>query len=201
MRISNFFECFDKKKFMFVLRLIILFLIVVLEINLASITYSKYESRAAGSVKPDVALFIIDAKSYSGNISLNGLLPNDNNYSYLIYLTNMNEDGEITNVNMSYQLEFLTTTNLPLSYDVIDVDTGLSVISDVVSYTDPNGVYYNVYKDEHEYHFNYGEEEKKYFRVEVSFPAMYTNNPEYQSMIDLFTVNVNAKQIVDENTD
>lgn len=195
-KLNDFFKHIDKKRFKFILRLIFLFLIVVLEINIVSIAYSKYESQAVGNIKPDVALFVLDAKTYTGNLSLSGLVPRNDSYTYLIYVTNSDSEDNVSNVNMTYNLTFKTTTNLPLTYDIIDVDTGLSVVSDTTSYTDSNGVYYNVYHDNHTYSFNYGTPEKKYFRVVVNFPNTYSMNPEYQSMIDLFTVEADAKQVV-----
>ena len=66
---KNFFNYFDKEKFILIARLIGVFLAFIIVINLIGITYSKYESGANSKAKAKIAFFIEDTGIYSNSIS------------------------------------------------------------------------------------------------------------------------------------
>ena len=137
---KNFFNYFDKEKFVLIARLIGVFLAFIIVINLIGITYSKYESGANSKAKAKIAFFIEDTGVYSNSITLSGLYPSDTDFTYDFYVANYKDDLK-TNVNIEYTLSFNTTTNIPLEYKIVEKDKTESLISSTSYKVDDNGVY------------------------------------------------------------
>lgn len=196
MKLKNvFFDYFDKKKFISFLRIIVLFVFLILAINLLNTTYSRYESGVISSAKAKIAFFLAKAGTTTKTITFTGLEPDDTDNIYDFYVANY-DGSKHANVNLTYTLSFMTTTNIPLEIDVFDKETNESLITNVSVIT-KDGIYYKLYETNKEYRLDFDNLSYYDYYVTVKFPSIYNNmDKEYQSAIDLFSVIVNAKQVV-----
>jgi hypothetical protein len=200
MKSKTFFSLFDKERFMFVLRIILIFLAIVIAFNLINFTYSKFASGANSNAKADIAFFVVDVGNYSNTLELKGLTPSDTPYLYHIDVSNF-KDNKKANVNLTYTINFTATTNLPLTYQIVrnenyGVGATNIITKDQIS-TDVNGVYYRNLSTDQIYSFSYDQNHTDNYTLVVNFPSSYSNNPDaYQNLIDLFSVTIEAKQVV-----
>ena len=197
---KTFFDMFDKKRFFSVFKMIFLLLLFILAINSLDITYSRYESGAMSNAKAKVAFYVVESGTYEQSISLSNLVPSDDVYLYTFTIQNYKGTSR-TKVNMNYQVEFKSTTNLPLEFLIIEGDTysesSLNIIQNDFYIQDENGMYYRKLLINQTYSFGHESDEVDTYTLVVRFPTQYKDSPEdYQSLIDLFTITINAEQVV-----
>ena len=68
--LQDFLSMFDKKRLVFVSKIIVLFLFLIVTINILGITYSRYESNTSASGAADIAFFIVEPGYYEGTLYL-----------------------------------------------------------------------------------------------------------------------------------
>ena len=196
---QNFFKIFDKERFFFVLKIILVFAVAVVIYNLVNPSFSKYSSETDVSANASVAFFITDIGTYEESIALEELVPSTTPFYYTFYVANYNEDNR-SKVTLDYTISFESTTNLPLSYRVVrnetfDTPNFSNIITSSNIIQDSNGVYYNHMDTNVNSRFNYYENSIDSYVLEVTFPENYKNNPNaYQGKIELFSVIINATQ-------
>lgn len=199
--IKDFLKLFDKEKFIFVFKIILILGVIVFIFNIMGSSFSKYSSDTNVSANASVALFLTEIGTYEESIALEGLVPRDEPFYYTFYVANYNEEKR-ANVTLDYTISFETTTNLPLSYRVVKNETFntpnyTNIITDSNVIQDSNGVYYNHLNTNASSRFNYYENSIDSYVIEVVFPENYKNNPDaYQGKIELFSVIINASQVV-----
>ena len=196
---KRFFKLFDKERFIFVFKIILILGILVFIYNLIKPAFSKYSSETDVDANASVAFFITDIGTYEESIALEELVPSSTPFYYTFYVANYNDDNR-SKVTLDYTISFETTTNLPLSYRVVRNETfntpnftNIITSSNVIQ--DSNGVYYNHMDTNVNSRFNYYEDAIDSYVLEVTFPENYKNNPNaYQGKIELFSVIINATQ-------
>ena len=200
--LQNFLSEFDKKRLVFVSKIIVLFLFLIVTINILGITYSKYESNTTASGAADIAFFIVEPGYYQGSLSLNGLIPRTNPFVYTIDVSNF-KDSHRTNVNLTYHIKFETTTNLPLTYQIYKDEeytpsaTNLVTTTNTSMFQDDNSVYYKRMELPTEYSFTYNSNQTHVYRIVVFFPEIYKNQPlEYSNYVELLSIIITAEQVV-----
>ena len=115
---KGFFSKFDKKRFMVVTKFIVLLGGLFLVIKLVGTTYTRYESNVDLNANANVAFFVIDQGTYESSIALSDLVPSNDPIYYTFYVANYKNDKR-SKVDMRYNIKFETTTNLPLTYEII----------------------------------------------------------------------------------
>lgn len=199
MKTKKFFTIFDKDKFVFASKIIVLFLFLVAIFNLLDVAYSKYESKANMYADANIAFFIVDTGTYENSISIKGLTPSKEPFIYTINVYN-HKNNKRANVNMQYKIKFETTTNLPLTYQIIRNEKysadAVNIISSNTLRQDAD-VYYNVFNINNTYNFSHTKDEMDQYTIVVNFPEQYKNNPDdYQGKIELISVIIDAEQVV-----
>ena len=197
---KTFFDMFDKKRFFSVFKIIFLLLLFILAINSLDITYSRYESGAISNAKAKVAFYVVESGTYEQSISLSNLVPSDDVFLYTFTIQNYNGSNR-AKVNLNYKVEFRATTNLPLEFLIINGDTysesSLNIIENDSYIQDENGMYYRKLLTNQTYRLSHESDEVDTYTLVVRFPTQYKDSPEdYQSLIDLFTITINAEQVV-----
>ena len=197
---SDFLKKFDRKRFMFVAKLTFVVVAVFLIVNLVGSTYTRYESNVDINANANVAFFIIDQGTYESTISLDGLVPSADPIYYTFYVANYKDDKR-TKVDMDYNIKFETTTNLPLTYEIIRNQTfqgqHQNIIDSATVRQDVNSVYYRVFTDNDTYHFTHNSNQADQYVLKVNFPASYKDYPDlYQGVIELFSIIIDARQVV-----
>lgn len=196
---KNFFEKFDKKRFTSVAKVAFIFVAIVAIINIFGITYTRYESNVDINANANVAFFIIDQGTYESSIKLDGLVPSPDPIYYTFYVANY-KDSKRTKVDMDYKITFETTTNLPLTYEIIRNQTFQGPHTNIIDSTsvrqDDYDVYYRVFKDNDTYHFTHNSNQIDEYVLKVNFPASYKNYPDsYQGVVELFSIIIDAEQV------
>ena len=196
---KDFFKKFDKKRFMFVAKIAFVFIAVVVIVNVVGRTYTRYESNVDINANANVAFFIIDQGTYESSIKLDGLVPSDNPIYYTFYVAN-HKNGKRTKVDMNYKIKFETTTNLPLTYEIIRNQTFQGAHTNIIDSTsirqDDDNVYYRVFTDNDTYSFTHNSNQIDEYVLKVNFPASYKDYPDlYQGVIELFSIIIDAEQV------
>ena len=197
---KSFFKIFDKERFFFIFKIILILGIIVFIYNIVGPSFSKYSSETDVDVSANVAFFIRDVGTYEESIALEGLVPSSDKFYYTFYVRNYNDENR-SKVTLDYTISFETTTNLPLSYRVVRNETfnsanytNIITSSNIIQNSD--GVYFNHMDTNVNSRFNYYEDSMDSYVLEVTFPEMYKNDPNaYQGKIELFSVIVNATQV------
>lgn len=191
---TNIIKNINKTKFLFFFKYIAIFLLVVFIINIMEITYSKYSSSANGDAAANIAFFIVDVGTYENTISLNNLEPSNNDYIYKFTVNNF-KNNKRTNVKLDYNFEFVTTTNLPLTYKIYKEGTNNIITSNEI--IQDGDMYFNKLSTNEAGSFSYEENQTEEYTLVVNFPITYNDKPdEYQGLIDSFMIKINATQRV-----
>ena len=191
---TNIIKNINKTKFLFFFKYIAIFLLVVFIINIMEITYSKYSSSANGDAAANIAFFIVDVGTYENTISLNNLEPSNNDYIYKFTVNNF-KNNKRTNVKLDYNIEFVTTTNLPLTYKIYKEGTNNIITSNEI--IQDGDMYFNKLRTNEAGSFSYEENQTEEYTLVVNFPITYNDKPdEYQGLIDSFMIKINATQRV-----
>lgn len=192
---TNIIKNINKTKFLFFFKYIAILILVVFIINIIGITYSKYSSSAEGNAAANIAFFIVDVGTYENTISLNDLVPSNTDYIYKFNVNNF-KNGKRTNVKLDYSIEFITTTNLPLTYKIYRGENSSNIITNSEIIKDGD-MYFNKLNTNEVGSFSYEENQTDVYTLVVNFPIENNNKPdEYQGLIDSFMIKINAKQRV-----
>ena len=163
--------------------------------------YSSYNSSASINTNVEKAVYILDEEELSFNIDIDGIIPSNKPYIYSFSVANYN-DKKQSNVDLEYSIDFRTTTNLPLQYELYrnedySDDNSNNLLSNGVLIQDEDGSWYNTFSLNNTYTFNYKEKVKDIYYLVVNYPKNYENNIEYADLLDVIEVKIDAKQIID----
>ena len=191
----------NKKLRRLYMKLVILVLCLLIIARIFVLVLSKYESISDSYANVDIAFYLLKEDYKTMTINLASLLPQDNAYTFEFSIGN--QAGEdIAEVDIEYELTLRTTTNLPLTYDLYMnqkyTDTGAtSIIKENKVEKDEDGTYFRTITTE-KIDLLYTQGTTNIYQLVVYFPANY-NHEQYQDIIELLEINVNAQQITDEN--
>lgn len=192
---------FSKKKFVLFSKINVLLLVLLLVIKLMPITLSKYESMAVGKAMVNVAFYLIDADYYSQSIKLDSLSPRDEGYVYNFSVSNYKDDVS-SEVDIEYELSLVTTTNLPLRYELyMNEDYSSATSVNLVSEgntkveLDGDGTYFKTISLSKE-DMLYKDKVKNDYTLVVYYDKV-NDNSLYQNMIESVRIVVDSRQIMD----
>ncbi len=109
-RIITKFDLSVFKKY-FILSFIIIISVFIL--SRLEFTAAKYVTDTDVSLSPDFAFFIVNVSTQSATIRLDNMVPRDRAYEYTFQVSNF-KGTEKANVDLTYSIEVISTTNLPL---------------------------------------------------------------------------------------
>ena len=108
---------FSKKKFILISKINFLILVFILLINIMPVTFSKYQSMGTGNINSNIAFYLLESTYVTEQVKLNDLVPSDNPYVFNFTIGNQRDD-DVSEVDIEYVLQIITTTNLPLRYEL-----------------------------------------------------------------------------------
>ncbi len=197
--VKDFLKKFDTQRFIFVGKIIFILFACVMIFNLVDKANSRYESNATISAEASVAFFVVDQGTYEGSISLTGLEPSTNPFYYTFYVQNFDSAGNRTDVNLQYDIKFETTTNLPLTYEIIRNQsfngTYTNLLTNFTTRQDDNDVFYKTSNNLGTFNFGFANNQVDQYTIKVNFPISYKDHPEYQGTIEIFSIIINATQV------
>lgn len=175
----------------------ILLIVVLSSLGTIKFTQARYESVTSGNVKPTLAFFLVDVTTQSGLIKLEGLVPSEKPYTFTFDVSNFN-DKKRASVDLTYSIEIITTTNIPLEFKIFKGNnmTENRIDSDTVL-ADDNGVYYRHLVINEVSSMDYDQNCTDLYTLWVMYPTTYMDYPEkYAGIIDLVDIKINAEQVV-----
>lgn len=191
---------FSKKKFILITRINILFITLLVLIKLLPVTLSKYQSSGIGNMNSNIAFYLINVSNLSETIRLDNLKPCDLEYVYNFSVSNKKDDI-LSEVDIEYVLSIVTTTNLPLRYELYEnCDYELNSCNNLIS--DNNT---KIVQDSDNTYFKEFtlEKEEMYFSKEVTnnytlvvYFDLKNNDAKYQDSVELVEINVDSSQII-----
>ena len=195
--INTFFKKINLNDFRSYLFFSILLIVTLISIRSFAFTQARYESETEISASPTLAFFIVDVTSASGQIKLDSMIPREIPYTYTFQVSNF-KDGRRANVDLTYSIELITTTNIPLNFRIFKGNNmELNEIDSDTVTTDVNGVYYRHLVINDVSVMNYSSNVTDTYTLWVEFPVSYMANPDaYAGVIDLVDIKINAEQVV-----
>lgn len=200
---KKFLKSIDGVKLSYSLKICFIIIFFCFAFNFIGIGLSKYESNAISKAKPSIAFFLIEEGTYEKKLPLGRIVPSTNKYVYQFTVSNYN-DIKTTDVSMEYTITFITTTNLPLTYEVYKNenytnDGALNIVSNQEIYQDKNKVYYNKIIIDDIGFFTHKEKQTDVYNLVIDFDEKYQNtSDDYSGYVELVKVIIDAKQKISD---
>lgn len=175
----------------------ILLIVTLILIGTMRFTQARYENATEIQVTPTLAFFIVDVGTQSGQIKLDSMIPRVEPYLFTFNVSNFNSTRR-ANVDLTYSIEIITTTNLPLNFKIFKgANMTLNTIDSDTTTTDSNGVYYRHLVINSVSTMNYNTNCTDVYTLWVEFPKSSEDYPDsYQGIIDLVDIKINSEQVV-----
>lgn len=195
--IGKIFKNIDTKKLARYLFPSFLLIVLLIAVGSVDLTQARYESEVEVSGSPNLAFFIVDVTTQSGHIKLDEMIPRVEPYTYTFNVSNFNTQKR-ANVDLTYTIEIITTTNMPLNFQIFkgnDMNT-MQVDHDTTT-TDENGVYYRHLVIDDASIMTYSSNHTDTYTLWVQFPLANKDYPDkYEGIIDLVDIKIVAEQVV-----
>lgn len=190
---------FDKKRKKALTKLVILVLLLILVIRIFTLTLSKFQSTSYSEANVDLAFYLLNVDKQSMTLNLDSIFPRDTPYVYSFSIGNTN--GQKTSeIDIEYDLEIKTTTNLPLTYELYlnqnYTDNGaINIITSNQIIQDENLTYFRQITTNKKV-LRYTSAETNVYNLVVYFPSTY-NTTNYQDIFESIEINVNSRQVTE----
>ena len=175
----------------------VLLLVTLITFRGLEFTQARYESEVELDIGPNLAFFVVDVTTTSGQIKLDSMVPRAEPYLYTFSVSNF-KNGKRANVDLTYSIELITTTNMPLEFRIYKGNNmALNEVDSDTTTTNQDGVYYRHLVINDVSQMNYSSNVTDTYTLWVQFPVANSNNPEvYAGLIDLVDIKINAEQVV-----
>ena len=196
-KLVNCISNLKKNKFLLCIAILIAILVFIVLLK----TFGRYESNATGSAEAEVAFFVVDQSFETKTILLGEIVPSSEPYVYKFLVSNFNSKKR-AEVNIEYDIEFITTTNLPLEYEIYKNenynDVGANnIISNSYKLQDDYGTYFNHLIIDEKGSFSFKTNQTDEYYLVVKFNENYKDNPyKYEGVVESVRVEINAKQVI-----
>ena len=181
-------------------KLVILVLCLLIVARIFVLVLSKYESVSSSYANVDIAFYLLKEDYKTMTTNLGTLIPQNDAYIYTFSIGNQ-EGTQIADVDLEYELQLRTTTNLPLTYELYMnqsyTDQGATnIIKENTVNLDEDGTYFRTMTTD-KITLKYTEGKTNLYQLVVYFPENY-NQENYQDIIELIEINVNGQQVTGE---
>lgn len=196
--LKRFLSSFDLKEFKAYFFISVLLIFTIVGLGRVRFTSAKYETAKEVDIKPSFAFFITDIGTQSQSIKLDNIVPSDQAYLYAFTVSNFKGDKK-ANVDLTYTIEVITTTNLPLNIKLYKnpVFTNQTNHTDTLVQND-DGVYFRHLLYNSELAMSYAQAVTDTYTLWIEFPSSYKNDfTNLNGVMDLIDVEIRAKQVVD----
>lgn len=189
----------EKKRFLIVI--LVMFLLLVLAIKLFQIAYAAYQSSAKLNANIEKAFYILEEGNLDFNIDLEKIQPSQEPYTYKFSISNFNEKKH-SDVDIEYQINMITTTNLPLKYELYrnenysDESANNLFASETIK-QDSDGAWYNYFEGQEKYKLSYNEDITDIYTLVIYFPENYKNSLNYADNLENIEIQIISKQVTE----
>jgi len=192
---------FSKKKFVLFNKINLLIIILLILLKLLPVTLSRYESNATGETNTNIAYYLLEPNYYTDNIKLNTLGIQQEPYVYNFTISNFNENDH-SEVDLTYILSIVTTTNIPLRYELYENEdytsinkTNLITTNNTVIEPDSDGTYFQTITMNEE-EMLYSEDITNSYTLLIYYDGNNADS-KYQDTIEGVRIIIDSKQEVD----
>lgn len=188
---------FNRKRIIIIVKLLITLLTLILIGILAKrITLSRYETEISSTAEIQAAFYLLKDDYQSMATKLPAMEPRSEAYKYTFSVSN-NDTKKRTETSLEYDLQIITTTNLPLKYELYlngDYSKNIILTSDITR--DEYDTFFRTITIEKRT-FGYKTNETDVYQLYIYFPEIYTDT-KYQDIIEGLTIKVNSRQLIEE---
>ena len=96
-------------------------------------------------------------------------------------------------VDLEYELTLVTTTNLPVEYEIYLSDSPDNIITSKEIYQDEDGMYFYKFHTPKK-NFTHDVKQTDNYKLVVNFPEQYKSS-EYQNLLESATIYIDSKQM------
>lgn len=192
---------FSKKKFVLINKINILIIVLLILLKLLPVTLSRYESNATGETNTNIAYYLLEPNYYTDNIKLNTLGIQQEPYVYNFTISNFNENDH-SEVDLTYILSIVTTTNIPLRYELYENEdytsankTNLITTNNTVIEPDSDGTYFQTITMNEE-EMLYSEDITNSYTLLIYYDSNNADS-KYQDTIEGVRIIIDSKQEID----
>ena len=191
--LSNF-NIIELKKYLILSIIIIITIILLSKVN---ITEAKYETNNSTQITPNFAFFIVDVSTQSASLKLDNIVPRSEPYLYIFQVSNF-EGTKKANVDLTYSIEVISTTNLPLNIKLYKGNNYTATNNYTSSITtNSDGVFFKHLLFSSISTMTYDEMHTDTYTLWVEFPETYMNTADgYAGVIELIDIEIRAEQVV-----
>ncbi len=195
--VNKTFKNINLKEFKRYLLISIIFIVTLILVSNYDFTQARYESNITATSSPNIAFFIVDVGSQTGQIELEGIVPREEKYIYCFSVSNFN-NSKHADVDLTYNIEIITTTNLPLEYTVYsDSDLRNEILDGDTIIQNSDGVYFRHLIINDTESMAYEDDVTNYYYLVVDFDISYSYHHEtLPGLIELIDIRINAEQDV-----
>ena len=204
----------DKKKLFKSLIIISLIVIIIIAAVKVRNTLARYETTAKTDRDVDVAFWTVDNSFKSDRLLLKDIQPSSNVYEYTFTVSNFDIENQtnIAETDLEYEIVLTTTSNLPLSYEIQRNGTTYTGTTERL-YEDTDGTWYREIKlgtTENPFPLSMNtiqdDGTRKYVKTritdtyifKVTFPQEYSANQDYADLIEYVKIDLSARQVISE---
>lgn len=189
-----------EEKCRFIKFVLLILVAIFLAFFLFKKAFASYQSYAKLNTNINKALYVLDVSSLNFNINPEQIIPSDTPYIYKFTISNFNA-SEHSDVDLTYRLSLITTTNLPLTYKLYRNENydDLAATNLLMSSTpkqDEDGSWYNVFSPTTDYQFLYTEDKTDIYTLVITFPKNYKSNTLYADNIDNIELKIESSQMI-----
>lgn len=192
----------NKKKLFKTITIITLIIIIIFTALQITKTLARYETVGTAQKDVDVAFWVAGSTFQTENITLSNIYPSDTPFEYTFSISNFNEAGKRAETDIEYDITIITSTYLPLSYEVVKKGTDGAETDCTKTeqlYTDDDNTYYRQIKLEtsspNNFTMDCSSNKTDTFVLKVTFPKS-SANPDYADLIEDIKINLSARQII-----
>lgn len=182
----------NKKRFFLVNKITLIVFFILIIILSIRFTFSSYEGNVDGKVVSDIAFYLLEAGSYSESLKMFEVEPDGNNYIFNVDVSNY-KDNTRSDVDLEYELSLVTTTNLPIDYQIYLGDDTTNIISKKEVFQDEDMMYFNRYMTSTRT-FSKDRDMVDKYKIVINFPKEY-NDSKYQDLLDSVEVVIESRQV------
>lgn len=172
--------------------LICIFLIVFLVVIIRK-TFSRYETTGVSQPEIQMAFWLVTDTNQEGEVFIEDMIPG-NSKEYAFSVSNF-KDGKRSEVTTTYEVSVKATTNMPLKYEIYQVEGGNKEKCDVTELNEPDsyGTYFKTVTTTTDLEFDHTEDQTHNFELKIIFPEE-NDNADYADLVENVSLRVSAKQ-------
>ena len=181
-----------KKSIILLKKVIVLIICLLIVIRIITLIMARYESSSNSEANIDTAFYILNDDYQQMTLNLDSIIPGSEPYTYTFSISN-EKDGHITETDMEYNLKIRTTTNLPLTYQLLENENTIDDFTNEVD-KDGDGTYFRTMKVGPRY-YKHSISGTNTYKLIVNFPEDFTDI-NYQDIIELIEISVSSTQTI-----